>query len=56
MISSVFRHHLYVIGNGDPVIEFRMAGGFLLIFRFQSPQQPHIGVAVKSIECDQLRG
>jgi hypothetical protein len=40
MIWPVFRHHLRIVGNGDPVIQYRMACGFLQVFHLQSPQQP----------------
>src|SRR5882762_7605481 len=55
MVQPVFRHHLHVVCNGDPMAQFGMAGGFLQVFRLQPPQQPYVGVAVESVECNQLR-
>jgi hypothetical protein len=54
MIRPVLRHHRHIVRNCDPVIEFRMASGFQQVYGFQSSQQPHIGMAVESIERDQL--
>ena len=55
MIRPVFRHHPNIVANSDWVIEFRMTGGFQQVNAFQPSQQPHIGVAVWSIERDQFR-
>jgi len=37
MIWPVFRHHLHVIGNSDPMVQFGIAGGLLQVFRLQTP-------------------